>query len=283
VASSPPPASASRAEKLADRARSEEGLAKLARFEERTQLLLVLSAIVPIVVTFSRATTDSGISIAVNVVAWVVFLVDLIVHMRYIRRYLRTGPGVFDLVVVILTAPWFLIPGFEGTQILQVARLARLLRIIAVTPSAKRVAQQLGQVGIFAVGMLLFSSWAAYIAEHPTNPGFATFGDSLWWGIVTLTTVGYGDIVPKTTTGRVAGVFLMLTGVATLGIISGTLASFFKSDREEQESAAETAASAAAPASNADVVTELGAVRAQLAALESRLAQASGTGSADTS
>jgi voltage-gated potassium channel len=274
---------AGRAEKLADRARSEEDLRKLARFEERTRLLLVLSAIVPIVVAFSRATTDSGISIAVNVVAWIVFLVDLLVHMRYIRRYLRTGTGVFDLVVVILTAPWFLIPGFEGTQVLQLARLARLLRIIAVSPSAKRIAQRLGQVGIFGVGMLLFSSWAAYVAEHPTNPGFATFGDALWWGIVTLTTVGYGDIVPTTTTGRVAGVFLMLTGVATLGIISGTLATFFKSARAEEEAAAETAASAAAPASASDVVTELSAVRAQLAALESRLTQPSGSESTETS
>ena len=246
MASSPPPATAGRAEKLADRARSEEALRKLAQFEERTRLLLVLSAILPIVVAFSRATTDSGVSIAVNIVSWIVFVVDLLVHMRYIRHYLRTGTGVFDLVVVILTAPWFLIPGFGGTQFLQLARLARLLRIIAVSPAAKQIAQRLGQVGIFAVGMLLFSSWAAYIAEHPTNPGFATFGNALWWGIVTLTTVGYGDIVPKTTTGRVAGVFLMLTGVATLGIISGTLASFFKSAREEEAAAAETAASAAA-------------------------------------
>ena len=283
MASSPPPTSASRAEKLADRARSEEGLRKLEQFEERTQLLLVLSALVPIVVAFSRATTDSGISIAVNVVAWIVFVVDLVVHMRYIRHYLRTGTGVFDLVVVILTAPWFLIPGLEGTQLLQLARLARLLRIIAVSPGAKRVAQQLGQGGIFAVGLLLFSSWAAYIAEHPTNPGFATFGNALWWGIVTLTTVGYGDIVPETTTGRVAGVFLMITGVATLGIISGTLASFFKSARAAEDSAADTAASAASPASAADVIAELSAVRAQLAALETRLSQGSDPGSADTS
>ena len=80
----------------------------------------------------------------------------------------------------------------------------------------------------------------AYVAEHPANPEFATFGDSLWWGIVTLTTVGYGDIVPETEKGRLAGVFLMLTGVATLGVISGTLASAFRSSN--RAAAAEDAA-----------------------------------------
>ncbi len=275
---STPTSEASRAQKLADRARSEADLRKLERFEERTRLLLVLSAILPIVVAFSRATTDSWVSIVVNVVAWVVFIVDLAMHMRYIRHYLRTGTGIFDLVVVILTAPWFLIPGLEGTEILQLARVARLLRIIAVTPSARLIAQRLGQVGVFAGGVLLFSSWAAYIAEHPTNPGFATYGDAFWWGIVTLTTVGYGDIVPDTSAGRVAGVFLMLTGVATLGIISGTLASFFKTAREQAEERATPP-----PASAGDVVAELTAVREQLASLEGRLAQSGDAGSADTS
>ena len=85
--------------------------------------------------------------------------------------------------------------------------------------------------------------------------------------------------MPKTSTGRVAGVFLMLTGVATLGIISGTLASFFKSARAEEDEAS----SAAAPASATDVVTELSAVRDQLASLEARLSQVPGPGSADTS
>jgi voltage-gated potassium channel len=276
VASSP--ASLGRAEKLADRARSEESLRKLEQFEERTRLLLVMSAILPIVVAFSRATTDSGISITVNIVAWIVFVLDLLVHMRYIRQYLRTGTGIFDLVVVLLTAPWFLIPGLEGTQVLQLARLARLLRIIAVTPSAKLIAQRLGKVGVFAGAMLLFSSWAAYNAEHATNPGFATFADAIWWGFVTLTTVGYGDIVPKTTTGRVAGVFLMLTGIATLGIISGTLATFFKPAGPADEPESQPL-----PASPADVVSELSAVRAQLAALETRLVQLPGAGNVDTS
>jgi voltage-gated potassium channel len=51
-------------------------------------------------------------------------------------------------------------------------------------------------------------------------------------GIVTLTTVGYGDIVPKTPTGRWAGVTIMLTGIAVLGVLAGSLASFFRIDRD---------------------------------------------------
>ncbi len=132
--------------------------------------------------------------------------------------------------------------------------------------------------------MLFFSSWAAYNAEHATNTGFATYRDALWWGIVTLTTVGYGDVVPQTQQGRWAGVFLMLTGVATLGIISGTLASFFKSAREKaQEDDAERDPASAASATPTEVVAELVAVREQLASLEARLSQAPGPGSADTS
>jgi voltage-gated potassium channel len=266
VASRPQSGATSRAEKLSDRARSEGDFERLTRFEQRTRLALVLSAILPIIVAFSRATTDSGISIAVSVVSWAVFVIDLFVHMRYIRGYLRTGQGIFDLVVVVLTAPWFLIPGLEGSEILQLARVARLLRIMAVSPSARLIMQRLGQVGVFAGGMLLFSSWAAYIAEHATNPDFATYGDAMWWGIVTLTTVGYGDIVPITYTGRIAGVFLMVTGVATLGIISGTLATFFRSKPAKADASVP-------PATNNEVVTELTAVREQLTALEARLRQ----------
>ena len=124
--------------------------------------------------------------------------------------------------------------------------------------------------------MLLFCSWMAYVAEHPANPEFATFGDSLWWGIVTLTTVGYGDIVPETEKGRLAGVFLMLTGVATLGVISGTLASAFRSS--SRATAAEDAADQAdeGAATNGTAATADGAattddLQAQLADLQAHL------------
>jgi len=128
-----------------------------------------------------------------------------------------------------------------------------------------------------AGGVVVLGSLVAYHAEHPTNPGFATIGDALWWGIVTLTTVGYGDIVPKTSTGRWAAVVIMLTGIAVLGLLAGSLASFFRLDNgvPPDESPAGEPAGTAAPLHDAALqalTTEVSALRQQVEALTARLA-----------
>jgi voltage-gated potassium channel len=245
---------------------------RLAAWDRRAHLPIVLAAVLPIVLGLSRASDDSGVTIAVNVVAWLVFVADLLVHMRLVHRYLRTGVGVFDLAVVVLTAPWFLIPGLGGSQILVLARLGRLARLVVASPGARKALQRLGQVGLFATAMLLLGSWMAYTAEKPTNPGLATFGDALWWGIVTLTTVGYGDIVPRTEKGRLAGVFLMITGLATLGVLSGTMASFFRTTRSSNDGSTADPEPAPEPTATPSREAELDEVRRQLADIVDRLA-----------
>jgi voltage-gated potassium channel len=206
--------------------RSPQDAAKLAHFENVIALPLVLSALLPLILL--PGSTHSTLAIAVNVAAWLVFLVDFVVHERLQQHHLSTWVGRFDLSVVILTAPWFLIFGPSNAKFVLVIRLARIARLVMAGKGARRLFAQLGRVFIVAIAVLFVSSGVAYYAEHPTNSGFATFGDALWWGIVTLTTVGYGDIVPETTTGRLAGVFLMVTGVAVLGVLAGSLAGFFR-------------------------------------------------------
>ena len=176
----------------------------------------------------------------------------------------------------MLTAPWFLLPGsVAGGGIIVVLRLARLARLVVASKRARQLFDRIGRVAIVAVSVMITGAVIAYYAEHPVNPEFATFGDSLWWAIVTLTTVGYGDIVPATTTGRVTAVMIMLTGVAVLGLLAGTLASFFRLQPTRPGTTPDTTdTGSTSPAGLDRLVTQLDELRAQvgeLAALKTQL------------
>jgi voltage-gated potassium channel len=190
-------------------------------------LPLVLAALLPLVLVPGESQLDT-LTVVVNVVAWLVFLADFVVHERRLQGYVGTWLGRFDLSVVILTAPWFLIVGPSESKLVIAMRLARIARLVLVGAGGRRLLERIGSVALVASGVVFLGAVIAYRAEHPTNASFATFGDALWWGIVTLTTVGYGDVVPKTTVGRFAGVMIMLTGIGVLGVLAGSLASFFR-------------------------------------------------------
>jgi voltage-gated potassium channel len=249
--------------------RSERDAALLQRFNARMRLPIVASAILPLVVV---PESSGWLGIVVGVVTWLVFVVDYVAHARHLEHYGRTGFGRFDLLVVIVTAPWFLLPGAQGGGFVVLLRLARLARLLVASKGARRLFDRIGRVAVVAAGVVVLGSLVAYYAEHPTNPEFRTVGDALWWGIVTLTTVGYGDIVPVTATGRWAAVTIMVTGVAVLGVLAGSLASFFRLG-EGNGDAKPPAGTAAAPddAALQALTAEVAALRHQVETLTQRL------------
>ena len=174
-------------------------------------------------------------------------LVDLIVQRRIDHDYLHRRNGRIDLAVVLVTFPYYRIPGVTGSSaILLLARLARVVRLLFATAGLRRFAARLWKVAIIAAVVVVLASLGAYQAEHKTNPEFATVGDVLWWGIVTLTTVGYGDIVPTTTAGRLCGIAILFTGIAVLGVLAGSLASLFNLEPVAEQQEPSTASSATA-------------------------------------
>ncbi len=75
-------------------------------------------------------------------------------------------------------------------------------------------------------GIVLLSSVVVYLIERRVNEGFMTFFDSLWWTIVTVSTVGYGDRLPATPAGRIAAIATIFVGMAVMGTVTGRIASF---------------------------------------------------------
>lgn len=85
-------------------------------------------------------------------------------------------------------------------------------------------------------GIVFIFGASAYMLEHAHNPAFSDVSDGLWWAFVTLTTVGYGDVYPVTSGGRIVAVFTMLFGIAIYSLMIANLTYFVEeSGRKRKE------------------------------------------------
>ena len=174
-------------------------------WERRTNPIVVLAALVPL----AMAGAADGVSrtvLLVDLACWIVFAVDLLVHLRIDRRYLRRPVGWFDLTIVVVTFPWYVMfPDLDNAVLLTVLRLARVARVVVVgfkgARSLRYLVERLGKAFLYGTVVTVACAFVVYEAERPHH-GFDSFADSLWWAMVTITTVGYGDMVPVTVVGR---------------------------------------------------------------------------------
>lgn len=159
------------------------------------------------------------------------------------RRFARRPIAVVDFVVI--TTFWLgLLTGIEafGAGLFRTLWIARLFSLSWFARSRGRFKRVLSAqredlaVAFSAAGMLvLVSSTLMYFVERGVQPeAFSSIPAALWWGVVTLTTVGYGDVVPVTPLGRVLGALTTFGGVAFVALPSSVLAAGFFAERAER-------------------------------------------------
>jgi voltage-gated potassium channel len=187
---------------------------------------------------------DRRFVLVVNIFVLVAFLVDYLVGLSLAKskRQFVTNEKLSGLIV--LASAVALVPTVAWLGSLKLLRLAPVLRALVVLlrlaaaggvaarearQTAKKRALRTGLLATFLVWISAASSFT--IAEDVgINGRYESFFDALWWAATTITTVGYGDIVPVTTVGRMVGVFCMTLGIAMFGLLTARLAALLVSD-----------------------------------------------------
>lgn len=134
-----------------------------------------------------------------------------------------------DVAVVLLTVPLF---GqfLSSLRLVRLARLLRLLRAATIISRAIQAERRLtsGEVLRVVALVTVFIVVVSGAAQAAFNAGeFESVWDGVWWAVVTVTTVGYGDLYPETVTGRLIGILVMLIGIGFISVLTATVASRF--------------------------------------------------------
>lgn len=160
-------------------------------------------------------------------------------------RYMLTPVMLLDLTVIIpLYLP--LVFGFDARFMLmfRMLRLAQFLRLTRFLHNFHRLARVLRNkkddlIATFGVIFLLLiiSSSLMYYAEYNAQPDkFSSIPAAMWWGIVTLTTIGYGDLYPVTSLGKLIGAFVAILGIGMVALPTGIIGSGFLEELASKKS-----------------------------------------------
>jgi len=156
-------------------------------------------------------------------------------------RFVMSPVMLADLLVIV--AYFFAPATLRDLRFVRIIRLLWMLKITRFLPAVatlgrvlRRERRTLLAVVLIMLTMLFVASSLVYLLEHQRQPDrFATIAHAMWWGVATLTTVGYGDVVPVSPMGKILGVIIMLLGVGTFALPAGILASAFSEERKRRD------------------------------------------------
>jgi voltage-gated potassium channel len=179
----------------------------------------------------------------------IIFTIEYGLRLYSVKKPLKYATSFFGLVDLLAILPTYLSIFMAGSQHLIIIRALRLIRIFRIFKmghflregtiilvALRRSRAKITVFMTFVLLMILIFGSLMYVIEGGSNPDFSNIPRSVYWAIVTLTTVGYGDITPVTPLGQLLSAALMITGYAVIavptGIVSAEMVDYNKKKEE---------------------------------------------------
>jgi len=205
-------------------------------------LVWLILASVAVVMLDSFESLHARWGAAFGVLEWIftlLFSLEYLARLACVRRpsrYALSAFGVIDLLAVLPTWAALFLPGLHAlidVRLLRLLRLFRILKLAAYIDEYRALGQALmasrRKILVFlsfVLSVVVVMGTVMYVVEGPAN-GFTNIPVSVYWAISTMTTVGFGDITPKTGLGRFIASFMMLVGWGTLAVPTGIVSAEF--------------------------------------------------------
>ena len=215
---------------------------KHGRIFDITLLLLIIASVLTVIIETIPGVSDKYAKLLI-IIEWtftIIFTLEYLLRIWITRKawlYIKSGYGIIDLLSVLPTYIALFIPQLQysyfitirALRLLRVFRILRLGQFIKesrfIMAALKNSRAKILVFMYFVLIMVVLIGSAMYLIEGGVNEGFESIPKSIYWAIVTLTTVGYGDIAPITELGRFFSAIVMIIGYAVIAVPTGIITS----------------------------------------------------------
>lgn len=202
----------------------------------------ILSLIATFVVVLQFSKNITGIQLMylnkIDNTVYYIFVLDFVIRCLLSKNKLSFIKNHYIDLIALLPLHFFTNSPY-GSLLKLMRVLTYLLRLIHNLRDVLYTNGFIYSLGSASI-ITIIGSFAIYFFERDSSTTIKSYGDAFWWSIVTVTTVGYGDISPTTSAGRVIAIILMLSGIGFLSMLTSTVSTYFitKTDKKRKETLA---------------------------------------------